>query len=285
MTAKPLSLTAALLPIIVLIGLLTANVIFYGDNSLGGANQIALLLSGAVAAIIALWHGHRWTDLFDGVTNAISSALPALIILLMIGALAGTWMLSGVVPAMIYYGLDILNPPPFFSLPPAPSALSCLWPLAARGAQFATVGIALLGIGKALGMHEGMIAGAIISGAYFGDKMSPLSDTTNLAPAMGRNRPGDAYPPYGLDHWAVHRHYAAAVSHHRFRSEQDRCSSFCIAAARCYRFEVHHFTIPISCARGSYRHDSETGARCSCSFCRCTAWWAVRCSLPTSIVE
>jgi NhaC family Na+:H+ antiporter len=183
MTAKPLSLTAALLPIIVLIGLLTANVIFYGDNSLGGANQIALLLSGAVAAIIALWHGHRWTDLFDGVTNAISSALPALIILLMIGALAGTWMLSGVVPAMIYYGLDILNPTIFLF---ATCAICSIVSLATGSSwsTVATVGIALLGIGKALGMHEGMIAGAIISGAYFGDKMSPLSDTTNLAPAM-----------------------------------------------------------------------------------------------------
>jgi len=183
MTAKPLSLAAALAPILFLIGLLTANVIFYGDNSLGGANQIALLLSGAMAAIIALWHGLKWNDLFDGVTNAISSALPALIILLMIGALAGTWMLSGVVPAMIYYGLDILNPTIFLFATCAICAIVSL----ATGSSWstvATVGIALLGIGKALGLHEGMIAGAIISGAYFGDKMSPLSDTTNLAPAM-----------------------------------------------------------------------------------------------------
>jgi NhaC family Na+:H+ antiporter len=183
MTTKPLSLIAALTPILFLIGLLTANVLFYGDNSLGGANQIALLLAGALAALIAIGHGYRWNALFDGVTASIGSAMPALIILLMIGALAGTWMLSGVVPAMIYYGLDLLNPTIFLFA----SCLVCAIVSLATGSSWstvATVGIALLGIGKALGLHEGMVAGAIISGAYFGDKMSPLSDTTNLAPAM-----------------------------------------------------------------------------------------------------
>jgi len=183
MTTKPLSLLTALTPILFLIGLLTANVLFYGDGSLDGANQIALLLAGALAAIIALRHGQRWNDLFEGVTSSIGSAMPALIILLMIGALAGTWMLSGVVPAMIYYGLDLLNPTIFLFA----SCLVCCVVSLATGSSWgtvATVGIALLGIGKALGLHEGMVAGAIISGAYFGDKMSPLSDTTNLAPAM-----------------------------------------------------------------------------------------------------
>jgi NhaC family Na+:H+ antiporter len=183
MTTKPLSLIAALTPILFLIGLLTANVLFYGDASLDGANQIALLLAGTLSAFIAIGHGHRWNGLFDGVIASISTALPALIILLMIGALAGTWMLSGVVPAMIYYGLDLLNPTIFLFA----SCLVCSIVSLATGSSWstvATVGIALLGIGKALGLHEGMVAGAIISGAYFGDKMSPLSDTTNLAPAM-----------------------------------------------------------------------------------------------------
>jgi NhaC family Na+:H+ antiporter len=168
----------------VLIGLLVINVkVVYGDNSLGGANQISLLIAGAVAGIIALYNGFKWKDILNGMTESISSALPALIILLLIGSLAGTWLLSGVVPAMIYYGLDILNPTIFLFA----SCVICAIVSIATGSSWstvATVGIALLGIGKALGIADGLIAGAIISGAYFGDKMSPLSDTTNLAPAM-----------------------------------------------------------------------------------------------------
>lgn len=183
MKDRPLSIAAALAPIMFLIALLGINVLFFGDNTLGGANQVALLLSGGIAALIAIWHGHRWQKLFDGAVNSIASALPALLILLMIGALAGTWLLSGVVPAMVYYGLEVLNPTVFLFA----TAVVCAIVSLATGSSWstvATVGIALLGIGKALGLHEGMVAGAIISGAYFGDKMSPLSDTTNLAPAM-----------------------------------------------------------------------------------------------------
>ncbi len=159
------------------------NVAFYGDNSLGGANQMALLFSAGVAAIVAMVGGQRWTTLFDGVISSIGSALPALIILLMIGALAGTWLISGVVPAMIYYGLEILNPTIFLFA----TCIICSIVSLATGSSWttvATVGVALMGIGRILGFGDGMIAGAIISGAYFGDKMSPLSDTTNLAPAM-----------------------------------------------------------------------------------------------------
>ncbi len=178
------SLLQSILPILVLVGLLAVNVLLvYGDNALSGANQLALLISGAVAAIIALANGFKWNDIVEGMTNSISSALPALIILLLIGSLAGTWLLSGVVPAMIYYGLDILNPTIFLF---ASCIISSIVSLATGSSwsTVATVGIALLGIGKALGIDESIIAGAIISGAYFGDKMSPLSDTTNLAPAM-----------------------------------------------------------------------------------------------------
>ncbi len=180
---KP-SLLQSFIPILVLIGLLVINVkVVYGDNALGGANQISLLFAAAVAAIIAAYNGFNWKDILNGITKSISSALPALIILLLIGALAGTWLLSGVVPAMIYYGLDILNPTIFLLA----SCVICSIVSIATGSSWstvATVGIALLGIGKALGIADGLIAGAIISGAYFGDKMSPLSDTTNLAPAM-----------------------------------------------------------------------------------------------------
>ena len=180
---KP-SLIQSFIPIIVLVGLLIVNVLsIYGDDALGGSNQLALLFSGAVAGVIAVYNGYSWKDILRGITSSITSALPALIILLLIGALAGTWMLSGVVPAMIYYGLDILNPTIFLFA----SCLICSIVSIATGSSWttvATVGIALVGIGDVLGFDKGIIAGAIISGAYFGDKMSPLSDTTNLAPAM-----------------------------------------------------------------------------------------------------
>ena len=159
------------------------NVAFYGDDSLGGANQMALLFSAGIAAVVAMVIGQKWNKLFDGVVSSVESALPALIILLMIGALAGTWLISGVVPAMIYYGLEILNPTIFLFA----TCIICSIVSLATGSSWttvATVGVALMGIGRILGFNDGMIAGAIISGAYFGDKMSPLSDTTNLAPAM-----------------------------------------------------------------------------------------------------
>jgi NhaC family Na+:H+ antiporter len=183
-TIKKPSLFQSFLPILVLVGLLVVNVLLvYGDNALGGANQLALLFAAAVAGVIATVNGYSWKETLRGITSSITSALPALMILLLIGALAGTWMLSGVVPAMIYYGLDILNPTIFLFA----SCLICAIVSIATGSSWttvATVGIALVGIGDVLGFEKGIIAGAIISGAYFGDKMSPLSDTTNLAPAM-----------------------------------------------------------------------------------------------------
>jgi len=184
MTAeKQPSLLMSFIPLVFLMVLLATNVAYYGDDSLGGANQMALLLSGGVATLISILDGRSWDKLFGGVVGSISSALPALIILLMIGALAGTWMVSGVVPAMIYYGLDVLNPTIFLFA----TCFVCSIVSLATGSSWttvATVGVALMGIGRLLGFSDGMIAGAIISGAYFGDKMSPLSDTTNLAPAM-----------------------------------------------------------------------------------------------------
>ena len=173
----------ALLPIVVLIGLLAYNVFLYGDNSLGGANQLALLFAAATAAIVGIKFGAKWRNILDGISKSISSTTPAIIILLLIGALAGTWLLSGIVPAMIYYGLQILSPEIFLFA----CCIICAIVSLATGSSWstiATIGIALLGIGQALGLSTGMVGGAIISGAYFGDKMSPLSDTTNLAPAM-----------------------------------------------------------------------------------------------------
>lgn len=145
---------------------------------------MVLILSSAVAGSIAIFKLKiTWESLQDGIVKSIGSAMSAILILFLIGALAGTWLLSGIVPAMIFYGLKVLSPEIFLFAACITSAVVSV----ATGSSWttvATVGIALLGIGKALGFEEGIIAGAIISGAYFGDKMSPLSDTTNLAPAM-----------------------------------------------------------------------------------------------------
>ncbi len=174
----------ALIPLIFLIILLVINIQVFGTDGLSGSNQIVLILSSTVAAIVAIFRlGYSWEILQDGIIKSISSAMSSILILFLIGALAGTWLLSGIVPAMIYYGLQILNPTIFLVAACIVSAIVSV----ATGSSWttvATVGVALLGIGKALGFDEGIIAGAIISGAYFGDKMSPLSDTTNLAPAM-----------------------------------------------------------------------------------------------------
>lgn len=184
--AKPLrkpSLLEALIPVVFLTVLISINVFVFGDDSLSGSNQIVLILSAAIAGIIAMRTGLRWIDLHKGMVKSIGSAMSAILILLLIGSLAGTWLLSGIVPTMIYYGLQILNPTIFLMAACMVSAIVSL----ATGSSWstvATIGVALLGIGRALGIPDGWIGGAIISGAYFGDKMSPLSDTTNLAPAM-----------------------------------------------------------------------------------------------------
>ena len=180
---KPVSLSIAILPILFLITLLSLNVYYYGDDALSGANQMTLLLSGAFCSFLAIIRGTPWSKILEGIRSSISDTLPALLILLLIGALAGTWLISGIVPAMIYYGLQIVNPTYFLIAACLVSAIISLV-TGSSWSTIATIGIALLGIGKAIGVSEAMVAGAIISGAYFGDKMSPLSDTTNLAPAM-----------------------------------------------------------------------------------------------------
>lgn len=179
---KP-TLFQSFIPIFFLIIFLVLNVYFFGEDTLSGANQIALLLAATIGGVVAVSLGHKWGDVRKQIVRSISSAMPSMLILLLIGSLAGTWLLSGVVPAMIYYGLKILHPSIFLMA----SVIICSMVSLATGSSWstvATIGVALLGIGNALGFNEGIVAGAIISGAYFGDKMSPLSDTTNLAPAM-----------------------------------------------------------------------------------------------------
>lgn len=183
MKSNQLSLGRALFPILILVILLSYNVIVYGDDALSGSNQFILLLGAAVAAIVGFQKRISYNNMLKKVAENLQSVTGALLILLFVGALAGTWLISGIIPAMIYYGLQILHPSIFL---PA-CILICAIISLATGSSWttsATVGIALIGIGKVLGIPVGMVAGAVISGAYFGDKLSPLSDTTNLAPAM-----------------------------------------------------------------------------------------------------
>ena len=182
-TNKELNIYEALLPVLVLIAMLAYNVFVYGDDALSGSNQFILLLGGAVAAIVGFLNKVTYKRMIEEIANNIKSTTGALLILLFVGALAGTWLISGVIPTMIFYGLKLLNPTIFL---PA-TVVICAVISIATGSSWttsATVGIALVGIGGALGIPLGMVAGAVLSGAYFGDKMSPLSDTTNLAPAM-----------------------------------------------------------------------------------------------------
>jgi NhaC family Na+:H+ antiporter len=182
-TNKELGIWPALIPVFALIAMLAFNVFVFGDDSLSGSNQFVLLLGGAVAAIVGYFHNVEYDKMIDEVAGNIQSTAGAILILLMVGALAGTWLISGIIPTMIYYGLMILNPTIFL----AASVIICAVISVATGSSWttsATVGIALIGIAEALGISVGMTAGAILSGAYFGDKLSPLSDTTNLAPAM-----------------------------------------------------------------------------------------------------
>lgn len=180
---KELSIWEALIPVFALIGMLAYNVFVFGDDALSGSNQFILLLGGAVAALVGFKNKISFNLMMDEVAENIKSTASAILILLMVGALAGTWLISGIIPSMIYYGLQILNPTIFL----VACLIICAVISIATGSSWttaATVGIALIGIGEALGISLGMTAGAVLSGAYFGDKMSPMSDTTNLAPAM-----------------------------------------------------------------------------------------------------
>ncbi|MGB2225878.1 MAG: Na+/H+ antiporter NhaC [Polaribacter sp.] len=178
-----LNIWEALLPVIILVVMLAYNVYVFGDDALSGSNQFILLLGGAVAALVGFRNKVSYKSMMVEVAENVKSTSGAILILLMVGALAGTWLISGIIPAMIYYGLQVLNPTIFL----AATLIICAVISIATGSSWttaATVGIALIGIGEALGISLGMTAGAVLSGAYFGDKMSPMSDTTNLAPAM-----------------------------------------------------------------------------------------------------
>jgi len=178
-----LSLNESLFPIVLLIIFLTFNVYVYGDDAMGGSNQFILLLGAAAGIGLGIFKGFKFSNMMSQVAENLKSVTGAIVILLFVGALSGTWLISGIIPSMIYYGLNILHPSIFL---PA-CLIICAIISIATGSSWttsATVGIALIGISKAIGVPVEMSAGAIISGAYFGDKLSPLSDTTNLAPAI-----------------------------------------------------------------------------------------------------
>lgn len=182
---KELNIFEALVPVVILMGLLAYNIFFVeGQEWLGAyTNQLILLMGGFVAMIGGFMNKVPFMIMAKEVWENLKSVFIPVMILLLVGALAGTWLVSGVIPAMVYYGLQVLSPQIFL---PASVVIAAIISIATGSSwtTSATVGIALVGIGTALGIHSGMIAGAVISGAYFGDKMSPLSDTTNLAPAM-----------------------------------------------------------------------------------------------------
>ena len=180
------SLALSLIPLGVLVVFLALAIHLFGGDAIMGGSQFSLLTASAVCAALAIWrYGRSWQQLEDAIVENMHSATPAIIILLLIGAIAGTWMASGVIPTMIYYGLKILHPSIFLLA----SCVICAVISLLTGSSWttvATIGVALMGIGRALGFEDGWIAGAIISGAYFGDKISLMSDTTVLASSTAR---------------------------------------------------------------------------------------------------
>ncbi len=175
---KEIPLGVALIPIFFLIGSLFVTIYLFKMEA-----HMALILGTAMAVLIASIYKFPWRDIHEGMINAINMALGAMLILMVIGTMIGTWILGGVVPSMIYYGLQILSPGIFL----VATMLICSIISLGTGSSWSTagtVGVALIVVGKGLGIPVEVVAGAIISGAYFGDKMSPLSDTTNLAPAV-----------------------------------------------------------------------------------------------------
>ena len=182
---KELNLLESLIPVVILMCLLAYNIFFVEDQEWFGAytNQYILLMGALVAAAVGFFNKISVGNMIAEVWENWKSVFVPIMILFLVGALAGSWLVSGIIPAMVYYGLQVLSPEIFL---PATVIIAAIISIATGSSwtTSATVGIALVGIGSALGISSGMIAGAVISGAYFGDKMSPLSDTTNLAPAM-----------------------------------------------------------------------------------------------------
>lgn len=177
------TLTQALIVLAFLISTLAMSVYLYGDGSSSGANQIALILSAALASLIAWRNGWHWSEIEESIIKGVSASVVAILILLLVGSLIGSWILSGTVPTLIYYGLNLIEPSLFY----ATCCLVCAVVTLGVGSSWTvagTLGIAFMGMTYALQLNPAICAGAVISGAYFGDKLSPLSDTTNLVSAV-----------------------------------------------------------------------------------------------------
>ena len=174
----------SLTPVVFLIAFLSIVIRVYGIDALSGPSQLVLIVSTGIAVLIAMLYFHKsWKELEGEINHAVGSIGSPIVILLLIGLLSGTWMVSGVVPMLIYYGMQIINPHVFLITSCLISALVSVM-TGSSWTTVATIGVALMGIGKAEGFSDGWTAGAILSGAYFGDKMSPLSDTTVLASSL-----------------------------------------------------------------------------------------------------
>lgn len=180
---QPISIWLALTPVLFLISLLSLSVYFFSDDSSYGANQIALILSTGVAAIIAMTMGFKWSDLEQAIIQGISHSMIAILILLVVGSLIGSWMLSGTVQTLIYYGLHLFSAEWFYAAACLVCAI-CAMSIGSSWTVAGTLGVAFMGMAMAMQVDLAITAGAIVSGAYFGDKLSPLSDTTNLASAV-----------------------------------------------------------------------------------------------------
>lgn len=182
--SKSMPLMLALLPILVLILALTGNVLYvYGDDALSGSSQMIILLATGFASALGMMRGVSWKAQQEVVVSTIGNAMPSILILLLVGALASIWLLCGTVPVLVYYGVKLLNPTIFL----VACCIACALTSVVSGSSWstaATIGVAMVGVGRALGIPDGLIGGAIVSGSYFGDKISPLSDTTNLAAAV-----------------------------------------------------------------------------------------------------
>ena len=176
---KKIPLWQCIIVILAMIGLLVWSII----KDSGGEPHIALLLAAAVAAVVAFANGWKWAYLEQGILASINRSMQAILILSIVGAMIASWMAAGTIPSMMYYGIMVISPKVFL----VTACILCSIVSLATGSSWSTagsMGVALIGVGTALGFPEAMTAGAVVSGAYFGDKMSPLSDTTNLAPAM-----------------------------------------------------------------------------------------------------
>ena len=219
---KELSMWEAMIPVLALIGVLAFNVFVYGDDALSGSNQFVLLIGAGVAAIVGFRNKVSYEKMIEEVAENIKSTVGAILILLMVvGSLAGTWLISGIIPSMIYYGLQILNPTIFL----AACLIICAIISIATGSSWttsATVGIALVGIGEVLGISMGMTAGAVLSGAYFGDKMFSNVRYHKLGSRNGWSRIVFAYTIYGNYYGANHIDYIIVFYNLRICSRYHR---------------------------------------------------------------